>query len=147
MALRLSIPETKLGSCGAGTARVHSGGLILTHSAIVQRPLRVESFDVNFEMLLDHPLIPIIMDIVNEIHHMNRPIRRSGSVHRSKPQNIFRSPSGRIRLKAYAINVCSTEPRIIARALDTFYLASAKAHSLLAHSVVVFSLLRLEGSI
>src|SRR5215468_505147 len=54
MALRLSIPETNQGTCGAGTAKIHSGGLILTHSAIVQRPLRVESFDVNFEMLLDH---------------------------------------------------------------------------------------------
>jgi hypothetical protein len=35
-----------------------------------------------------HQPIPVVMDIIDEIHHVNLPIRRSGAAHRSKLQAI-----------------------------------------------------------
>jgi hypothetical protein len=35
----------------------------------------------------------VVKKIIDEIHHSNQPIRRSGSTHRSKPQDIFRPPA------------------------------------------------------
>jgi hypothetical protein len=84
MTFRPSIPETNQGSRGAGMGRDNFPTRRFCEDG-------VELLVVNLERLLDHSLIVAVTQIICEIHQMNRPIRQSGSVHRSKHQDICRA--------------------------------------------------------